>query len=540
MYANHPAMAKRWQKHTPKGKKLPKHVSKSSALLTAVNYLTKKAAKSRMQKLDTMGIGPDALQAIMSQDYRSVLQKAPLLNKYKFEQEDRKRRLKEELRNPGQHLDPDVAARMFGMPQATPQGPAGAFAPPAPGTPAPPSNLLGMFGNAGTGGASLADALKGMPKMQGLKDFAMEKFANGEGGESPAEEAGEMMDPSVVEQLVNFIVSQGRGIDDEEFHQQAESLGTNPHEAEEEMYRLIAGLVGGKNDVVRGGLSAGMPTSMFPPKQIEKGREVELEHTPSPAVATEIAKDHLVEGEDYYDPRLEDLEKGMEADKEKGKIKGVGEETSKAKKNIKQKDKDVEKLKKASAWLTAGELEKAKERGISDAELRRLRMLISSEEAERVRKTLRKPKRRKKKKTRKAAFKYGFFKKIAEAGLKPSEIPGLVKAAQPRSVPGALLGGAWDVTKLIALLAFLTPTLGAPLLGAGAATAAYSLGREPTLDPEEIRHAERVALYKRLSRQAQARVKRHDEDEREAEGKTQPDDAHKKILPMNVGGGVEI
>lgn len=28
MYANHPAMAKRWSEHTPKGAKLPEHVSK--------------------------------------------------------------------------------------------------------------------------------------------------------------------------------------------------------------------------------------------------------------------------------------------------------------------------------------------------------------------------------------------------------------------------------------------------------------------------------------------------------------------------------
>lgn len=29
MYANHPAMAKRWQAHTPKGKDLPERVKKS-------------------------------------------------------------------------------------------------------------------------------------------------------------------------------------------------------------------------------------------------------------------------------------------------------------------------------------------------------------------------------------------------------------------------------------------------------------------------------------------------------------------------------
>ena len=29
MFANHPAMAKRWAKETPKGKKLPEHVSEA-------------------------------------------------------------------------------------------------------------------------------------------------------------------------------------------------------------------------------------------------------------------------------------------------------------------------------------------------------------------------------------------------------------------------------------------------------------------------------------------------------------------------------
>lgn len=28
MFATHPKMAKKWQKHTPKGKKLPQHVKK--------------------------------------------------------------------------------------------------------------------------------------------------------------------------------------------------------------------------------------------------------------------------------------------------------------------------------------------------------------------------------------------------------------------------------------------------------------------------------------------------------------------------------
>lgn len=41
--------------------------------------------------------------------------------------------------------------------------------------------------------------------------------------------------------------------------------------------------------------------------QLTKGIEVELEHTTSKSVATEIALDHLMELPDYYD-RLHDME----------------------------------------------------------------------------------------------------------------------------------------------------------------------------------------------------------------------------------------
>jgi hypothetical protein len=36
MYANDPAMAKRWEKETPKGKKLPKKVGKANALVKRI------------------------------------------------------------------------------------------------------------------------------------------------------------------------------------------------------------------------------------------------------------------------------------------------------------------------------------------------------------------------------------------------------------------------------------------------------------------------------------------------------------------------
>jgi hypothetical protein len=39
MYANHPEMAKRWQKHTPKGQKLPEHVEKKTMEKQAINEI---------------------------------------------------------------------------------------------------------------------------------------------------------------------------------------------------------------------------------------------------------------------------------------------------------------------------------------------------------------------------------------------------------------------------------------------------------------------------------------------------------------------
>lgn len=41
MHANKPEMAKRWEKHTPKGKKLPKKVSKTNYSHAAVEMAMK-------------------------------------------------------------------------------------------------------------------------------------------------------------------------------------------------------------------------------------------------------------------------------------------------------------------------------------------------------------------------------------------------------------------------------------------------------------------------------------------------------------------
>lgn len=54
-------------------------------------------------------------------------------------------------------------------------------------------------------------------------------------------------------------------------------------------------------DAIPGGKAAGKPDSDFSPAALKQGQKVELEHTTSPAIAKEIAKDHLVEDPQYYD-----------------------------------------------------------------------------------------------------------------------------------------------------------------------------------------------------------------------------------------------
>jgi hypothetical protein len=65
-----------------------------------------------------------------------------------------------------------------------------------------------------------------------------------------------------------------------------------------------------QKEYIPGGLSQGLPDSMFDKRQIQKGIKVELEHTKDRNIAKEIAKDHLTESPKYYD-FLEDMEKKM-------------------------------------------------------------------------------------------------------------------------------------------------------------------------------------------------------------------------------------
>ncbi len=60
-------------------------------------------------------------------------------------------------------------------------------------------------------------------------------------------------------------------------------------------------------DQIPGGLADKGPPKGVDPKQIEKGVKVEKEHTNDPAIAREIALDHLTEDPRYYD-KLEKIE----------------------------------------------------------------------------------------------------------------------------------------------------------------------------------------------------------------------------------------
>ena len=97
--------------------------------------------------------------------------------------------------------------------------------------------------------------------------------------------------------------------EDVDFHALADKLKTSPHELEEVAYELLTGLLKGV------GKHKEVPVTTYDPEQIKMGLEVEKEHTDSPAIAQQIAKDHLAEFPDYY-TRLKKMED--EAKKAKG------------------------------------------------------------------------------------------------------------------------------------------------------------------------------------------------------------------------------
>lgn len=67
------------------------------------------------------------------------------------------------------------------------------------------------------------------------------------------------------------------------------------------------------SELIPGGKSSGIPPSNFNPKSVAKGQKVEMEHTPNPRLAREIARDHISEFPSYY-TALDDMEKKLKGE----------------------------------------------------------------------------------------------------------------------------------------------------------------------------------------------------------------------------------
>lgn len=89
---------------------------------------------------------------------------------------------------------------------------------------------------------------------------------------------------------------------DDEIHAVADRLGIDPSAFEEEIYSLLASVMGGI------GRHKDVPDSEFDAKELAAGIKVEKEHTDNEEIAKWIAKDHLSELQDYYS-RLDRMEK---------------------------------------------------------------------------------------------------------------------------------------------------------------------------------------------------------------------------------------
>lgn len=177
--------------------------------------------------------------------------------------------------------------------------------------------------------------IKKLPEKKKMKktsaELAMLSIKRAEEMTSEQEEREEAAGNPVTMEQVREFLRQNQAPEDSELHQWAESLGVSPSAAEELIYQLAAQQVTGKppedtveggpeeeekeaEERIPGGKAEGMPASDFPADQLRKGIEVEKEHTPDPAVAKEIAKDHLEEFKNYY-TALDSMEKRLKEGK---------------------------------------------------------------------------------------------------------------------------------------------------------------------------------------------------------------------------------
>jgi len=75
-------------------------------------------------------------------------------------------------------------------------------------------------------------------------------------------------------------------------------------------------------DIIPGGKADNKTNADFNPKQLAMGKKVEMEHTDNPAMAQEIARDHLEEFPNYY-TALDEMEAQLKAQKEQRKVATV-------------------------------------------------------------------------------------------------------------------------------------------------------------------------------------------------------------------------
>lgn len=66
-------------------------------------------------------------------------------------------------------------------------------------------------------------------------------------------------------------------------------------------------------DIIPGGKADNVPDKAFNSNKLEEAQKHEMEHTNNPALAKEVAKDHMAEDEDYYE-KLKKIEKKSEVD----------------------------------------------------------------------------------------------------------------------------------------------------------------------------------------------------------------------------------
>lgn len=441
-------------------------------------HMMKSAVGPSLLKLDAKGISLPALQSLYSRDIAGATQH-PGIVALVARRKERIRRLADELRNPGSHLKREEPAASSEEDIAPLPG-----LPLSPGLPQPPSNLRGMFGPAGgapglAGGGNMPGISgAGMPPKISSRIDRFFKTSNSEedeegrvAPESPEHEKGDVpreISPEQSKKLQTYVASQ-EGLDDTRFHDYAERIGADPHEAEEVIYRLVRSLAQGGTpaDPVPGGAAMGMPDSAFPQEALREGVDVEMEHTPSKAKAKDIAKDHLTESTRYYDD-LEDMEEMEEA----------------------RGDPGVGKRVKAYKY---GFFVKFAELGIMPSELGQ--------------------------RMEKRAGAAPFIAGQAASGAAGSTIGTAGDLAKWLARTGGKL----------TLYGLSLPVWLAILGGAGAGIGYRALTAPGYAEPGELRHIELVGLYKRLGREARMRAKRLQRKRLERTGEEEPEVAVPEI-----------